>query len=90
MDRVNAGAMSTPSASTSTLRDERARARERMREARNAPALPPARTPVSNSYTLVDLTGWHVVPAAQAARFYTECGRLVKEVATPSPVPSGD
>jgi len=82
--------MPTPSASTSTLRDERARARELLREARNAPALPPARTPVSNSYSLVDLTGWHAVPAAQAAQFYTERGKLVKEVATPSPVPSGD
>ena len=68
------------SSSISTLRDERARARERLREARNAtaterapaPALPPVRTPVSNSYALVDLTGWHAVPAAQAAQFYTE------------------
>ena len=82
--------MPTPSVSTSTLRDERARARALLREARNAPALPPARTPVSNSYSLVDLTGWHVVPAAQAAQFYTERGKLVKEVPTPSPVPSGD
>ena len=89
-DRVSASAMSTPSASASTLRDERARARALLREARNAPALPPARTPVSNSYTLVDLTGWHAVPATQAAQFYTERGKLVKEVATPSPVPSGD
>jgi hypothetical protein len=45
---------------------------------------------VSNSYSLVDLTGWHAVPAAQAAQFYTERGKLVKEVPTPSPVPSGD
>jgi hypothetical protein len=82
--------MSTPTASASTLRDERARARALLREARNSPALPPARAPVSNSFTLVDLTGWHAVPAAQAARFYTERGKLVKEVATPSPVPSGD
>ena len=85
------------SASTSTLRDERARARALLRETRNAPvaeraapALPPVRTPVSNSYSLVDLTGWHAVPAAQAAQFYTERGKLVKEVSTPSPVPSGD
>ena len=78
------------SASASTLRDERARARALLRETRNSPALPPTRTPVSNSYTIVDLTGWHCVPAAHAARFYTERGKLVKDVATPSPVPSGD
>lgn len=74
--------------SVSTLRDERARARERLREERNAtaPALPPVRTPVSDPYALVDLTGWHAVPVAQAAQFYSERGKLVEQVAAPSPI----
>ena len=76
---------------TSTLREERARARERLREERNAPAsapaLPPVRTPAANPHAMVDLTGWQLVPASQAAQFYTERGKLVTQLPTPSPVP---
>jgi len=78
---------------TSTLRDERARARERLREERHAsasasasaPALPPVRTPAANPHAMVDLTGWQLVPASQAAQFYTERGKLVTQLPTPSP-----
>ena len=78
-------------ATTSTLREERARARERLREERNAaasapaPALPPVRTPATNPHAMVDLTGWQLVPASQAAQFYTERGKLVTQLPTPSP-----
>ena len=80
------------SSTTSTLRDERARARERLREERNANAnAPPAvRTPAANPYAKVDLTGWQMVPAAQAAQFYTERGKLVTQLPTPSPAPSSN
>ncbi len=80
-------------ATTSTLREERARARERLREERNAsasapaPALPSVRTPAANPHAMVDLTGWQLVPASQAALFYTERGKLVTQLPTPSPVP---
>lgn len=80
-------------ATTSTLREERARARERLREERNAsasapaPALPSVRTPAANPHAMVDLTGWQLVPASQAAQFYTERGKLVTQLPTPSPVP---
>lgn len=70
-----------------TLRDERARARMLLREAALAPAaapaaappLPPVRAPPANPRVMVDLTGWHAVPASQAAQFYTERGALVCE-----------
>ena len=81
---------------TSTLREERARARERLREERNAaasasaPALPPVRTPAANPHAMVDLTGWQLVPASQAAQFYTERGKLVTQLPTPSPAPSSN
>jgi len=73
----------------STLRDERARARALLREAALAPAaaptaaaapsLPPVRAPLANPRAMVDLTGWQMVPASQAAQFYTERGALVRE-----------
>ena len=44
-----------------------------------APPLPPVRAPPANPRVMVDLTGWHAVPASQAAQFYTERGALVCE-----------
>ena len=35
--------------------------------------------PIAGASVMVDLTGWQMVPASQAAQFYTERGALVRE-----------
>tara|TARA_Y100000389_G_scaffold3810_5_gene3681 strand:+ start:1920 stop:2150 length:231 start_codon:yes stop_codon:yes gene_type:complete len=57
-----------------TLRDERARVRALLREQSSAAASPPTRAPAppTNPRVVVDLTGWHAVPASRAAQFYIE------------------